>query len=299
MSTARVAPRCGLSCVFLTMCRLPCDVHGRTLCDVTLAARGLNSPIKPPNPALHPQANYARLDVGMLLHRFPRTAAPTAAAPTAASAASTGAANTAPAPTPAAAHAPPTADPDAHHLPNPLMHESNQSITPLARSRETALVALQLALLDLFPDPPRPTGCRDPTAASSSTAPAPPASPSPAVLAEWEERRLEARVKRAAAEALALRGSQQRKGPEPARVRMPCDQLWTSLCRAVPELLGGQWRRSGWCRGLKDLLSEEPHVFSIAESVGGQDGADVTMMMCARSNGDGRTDISRPRRLPP
>ncbi len=250
---------------------------GHELCDVLLAAHGLNSPM-PSKPVLCPQANYARLDVAKLLCGFPRTVASTAAAPTAATTASavtTGAASTSAAATPVAptsaattptaAQAPLAASPAAHQSPNPSAHQPNASATPLSPSRGTALASLQSALLDLFPDPPRPNACPDPAAASTSSAPAPPSSPSPAALAAWQERQLEARAKRAAAEVLALRGPLQHKHADPARADTPCEELWSRLCQAVAKQLGG--RRPA--RGLKALLLEEQHVFRTMRLVGG------------------------------
>ncbi len=283
MSMARGAPRVALAVSPSVSIAVRCThAHtqslGHELCDVTTAAHGLNSPM-PSHPVLCLQVNYARLNVAMLLRGFPRTAAPTAAAPTAtttASAVATCAASASAGATLAAAQAPLAAAPAAHQAPTSPAHQPNQSTTPLSLSCEAAMGSLRLALLDLFPDPPRPNG-PDPAAASASTAPAPPSSPSPAALAAWEKRRLEAKVKRAAAEVLALRGPQQRIRAEPARVQLQCDELWAQLCTAVPELQDGRWRQSGWGGGLKELLLEASHVFSIVELVGGPYGTDIAL----------------------
>ncbi len=220
----------------------------------------------PPAPRSRSVLLLDPLDVGTPPWSAGATASATATAtPTIGAASTTATAAVSPTPAPAAPAPAPRAGP-----PQPPAEGAcpPDLPTPPALSSDPALASLRLALMDLLPDPPRPTACPNPATASTSTAPAPPSPPSHADLAAWEEQLLEAKVKRAAAEVLALRRPQQRKRAEPARVQMPCDELWGRLCTAVPELLGGRWHRSGWARGLKDLLLEERHVFSTVESVG-------------------------------
>ncbi len=218
----------------------------------------------------HRQANYALLDVTMLLRRFPSPAAATATATTSTGstpigADATGAPSTPAAPTPADGRAPLAAARATHHFPNPPAHQPNPSSAPRHPPRDTALASLQLALLDLFPDPPGPTACPDPTSASASTSKSLPLVVSAAAFTAWQERQLEARAKRAAAEVLALREPLQHKHVDPARVDTPCEELWSRLCEAVAKRLGG--RRPA--RGLKAMLLEEQHVFRIMQLVGG------------------------------